>query len=688
MPCRETLLTPAKSIKATLIGLFAICPLIAPIVAHANGAEQEKTGKELYEQQCVRCHQRDGGGVDGLYPSLRNAPSLWLDRKTAIRGVLAGRADDSVVNSPLMPTHGYLGNETIARTLTFLLQEWGPGGQSYTAEEVAAERLELLASQPAPHPGLPDVSPLADMDAVQYVTSSGPPMSVSEFDRARSLYYGHCTGCHGVLREGTAGSPLTPVLMRQRGTEYLQAVINYGSSAGMFNWGTSDALTAEEINMLARFLQHPVPQAPDMTEADVRASWSLEVPLKDRPEVPQGRHPLDELFVVTLHDVAQIALIHGPSRRVIGTVATGQSPHRVRGSASGRYLYVIARDGSLSMVDLYARNPRRVASVRVGYEARAVGASRHPDYADRYVLAGAYWPPQLVLLDGRTLEPLKLISTRGRTADGGRYHPEPRVSDIAGSYLRPEFIANVKETGRVYLFPYYATDRLQLVDIGATAELRAGTFSKDKRYFITPADVNAISVLDTKEQRQVAQIPARVFAGGPGVTYDDPEYGPVWSTSTMVEDEIISIGTDPEGHPNYAWEKVRSLKGPGSGSMFMASHPASANLWVDSPLNADETVSQSVAVFDKRDLDAGYRSIDVAAIADVGEGPSRVLQPTYDPTGREVWVVVWNPQDLNSAIVVIDDRTLKPLAVIDDPRLITPTRIYSLAALRDALSEN
>jgi mono/diheme cytochrome c family protein len=192
-----------------LIGLFAVCPLISPMVAHPNTAEQEKTGKELYEQQCARCHQRDGGGVDGLYPSLRNAPSLWLDRKTAIRGVLAGRADDTVVNSPLMPTHGYLGNETVASTLTFLLQEWGPGGQPYTAEEVAAERLELLASQPAPHPGLPDVSPLADMDAVQYVTSSGPPMSVSEFDRARSLYYGHCTGCHGVLREGTAGSPLT-----------------------------------------------------------------------------------------------------------------------------------------------------------------------------------------------------------------------------------------------------------------------------------------------------------------------------------------------------------------------------------------------------------------------------------------------------------------------------------------------
>ena len=55
-------------------------------------------------------------------------------------------------------------------------------------------------------------------------------MSIAEFDRARELYYARCTGCHSMLREGTAGSPLTPQLMRDRGTEYLQTVINYGSS--------------------------------------------------------------------------------------------------------------------------------------------------------------------------------------------------------------------------------------------------------------------------------------------------------------------------------------------------------------------------------------------------------------------------------------------------------------------------
>jgi mono/diheme cytochrome c family protein len=58
-----------------------------------------------------------------------------------------------------------------------------------------------------------------------------------------------------------------------------------------------------------------------------------------------------------------------------------------------------------------------------------------------------------------------------------------------------------------------------------------------------------------------------------------------------------------------------------------------------------------------------------------------VLQPTYSADGREVWLTVWNPQDQASAIVVVDDVTLEPTAVIRDPGLITPTRLYNLAAL-------
>jgi nitrite reductase (NO-forming)/hydroxylamine reductase len=671
-----------SSMTLSVISLMIASVTGYAMLAHAGSSEQRDMGRDLYLQQCARCHQHDGTGIEGLYPSLRNAPSVFLDRNSAILGVLKGRSKPTRANAPIMPNHGYLGNETIAATLTYLLQTWGPGGNPYTAEEVARQRLKLLTEHSGHYPAMPDQSPLATMGAVQYITSLGPPMSVVEFDRARQLYYGHCTGCHGVLREGTAGNPLTPQLMRMRGTEYLQTAINYGSSTGMPNWGTSEDLGPEDINLLARFLQHPVPQAPDMTEADIRNTWQLYSPEADRPTSPQHNYAIDDLFVITLHDVAKIAIIHGPSRHLIATVATGRAPHRVRASASGRYLYVICRDGSLTLIDLFAATPQRVAEVRVGFEARAVGASRYPGYADSYVLAGAYWPPQLVLLDGKSLEPIKLISTRGRSADGARYHPEPRVTDIAGSYAHPEFIAHIKETGRTYLFPYYKTDKLRVLDIAATLEPRAGNFSTDHRYYLTPTDTNAVSVLDTYTQQIAAEIPAQVFGANSGTSYRDPEFGPVWTTTTLLTDELISIGTDPEHHANFAWKVVRTLTAAGSGAMFVASHPASSNIWADTPLNGDSTISQSVAVFNRSDLATGFRSVPVADMANLGPGPKRVLKPTFDSSGKEVWLVVWNPQDLNSAIVVLDDRNLQPLAVINDPRIVTPTRIYSMAELR------
>ena len=662
---------------ATVFALAALLSALAPQAWSAAATE----GESAYLAHCARCHQSDGKGIPGQYPSLHDTPALWQDRTLGIRALLQGRDPDGAT----MPTHGYLGNEIIASTLSHVLRSWGPGGEPFTAEEVARERLGLLRqSHPAVYPEPAD-SPLAQLPpTADQVSTAGPTMTTDEFARAAAIYNGKCTGCHGVLREGTAGSPLTPALMRERGTEYLKSVINYGAVSGMPNWGTSGDIDPQDVDALARFLQHPVPQAPDMSEQEIRASWKLLTPVSERPAASQHRFPTDELFAVILHDTAQVAFIHGPSRKLIAAASVGQAPHRLRLSASGRYLYVISRDGTLSLIDLFWAEPRVVAQVRAGFEARAVGVSRFPGFEDRYALAGAYWPPQLVLLDGRTLEPIRVVSTRAETSAGTGYHPEPRVSDVAGSYAHPEFVAHIKETGRTYVFPYRDADQLIVNDIATTGELRAGSFSTDRRFYLTPSDRNAVVVLDTEQRTVAATIPARVFAGSSGTSYYDPEYGPVWLTSTMTSNEIFVIGTDPAEHPEFAWKTVRTLENAGQGSLFSATHPRSPHIWVDTPLDPNPPVSQSIAVFDKQNPADGYRSVNIAAKVPIKEGPRRVLQPTFDETGTEVWMILWNPQDLASAIVVVDDKRLNVIATIEDPLLTTPTRLYSLAGLRQA----
>src|SRR5690606_1763692 len=114
---------------------------------------------------------------------------------------------------------------------------------------------------------------------------------------------------------------------------------------------------------------------------------------------------------------------------------------------------------------------------------------------------------------------------------------------------------------------------------------------------------------------------------GRGANFVDPKYGPVWATSHLGDETISLIGTDPEKHSDHAWKVVRTLKGQGGGSLFIKTHPESTNLYVDTTLNPSEAISQSIAVYDIRDLDKGYEVLPIAEWAGLGEGPKRVVQP-------------------------------------------------------------
>ena len=190
---------------------------------------------------------------------------------------------------------------------------------------------------------------------------------------------------------------------------------------------------------------------------------------------------------------------------------------------------------------------------------------------------------------------------------------------------------------------------------------------------------NKIAVIDSKDRELEALIDVeKIPHPGRGANLMDPKYGPVWVTSALGNANITFIGTDPEGHAKHAWKVVRVLEGQGGGSLFVKSHPKSTNLWVDAPLNPDESISQSIAVFDVNDLEAGFKVLPIAEWADLGAGPKRVVQPEYNKAGDEVWFSVWSGQEEESAIVVVDDKTRKLKHVIKGPEVITPTGKFNV----------
>ena len=520
-----------------------------------------------------------------------------------------------------------------------------------------------------------------DPASAEVVHSPGAPdLSKAEFEHAKEIYFQRCAGCHGVLRKGATGKPLTPDITQQRGQQFLEALITYGSPAGMPNWGTSNALTKDEITLMANYIQHTPPTPPEWGMVEMKDSWKVLVKPEDRPKKQMNNLDLPNLFSVTLRDDGKIALIDGKSKEIIKTIDTGYAVHISRMSASGRYLFVIGRDAKIDMIDLWAEEPIKVAEIKVGIEARSVETSKFKGYEDKYVIAGDYWPPQYTIMDGETLEPLQIVSTRGMTVGTQEYHPEPRVAAIIASHEHPEFIVNVKETGKVLLVNYEDIDNLTTTMIGTAPFLHDGGWDVSHRYFMTAANnSNKVAVIDSKERKMAALVDVgKIPHPGRGANFVHPKLGPVWATSHLGDETISLIGTDPDKHPDQAWKVVETLKGQGGGSLFIKTHPKSNHIYLDTTFNPDAKISQSAAVFKIDDLGAGFTVLPIAEWAGVTDGAKRVVQPEYNQAGDEVWFSVWSGQEEQSAIVVVDDKTLKLKKVIKDKRLITPTGKFNV----------
>ncbi|MGQ4277093.1 cytochrome D1 domain-containing protein [Pseudidiomarina sp. E22-M8] len=672
---------------------WRISPLVlfgslAALVFSVQPAVADESGKEAYAKHCQACHQLTGTGLPGAFPPLADNPNVNNNPEYVIATILQGKSGPLEVNgktyNAVMPPMQHLSDDTVAAITNYVLSSWDNSGTEVDDDDVEAVRAksgqgDRSAGNPHSEATAAELSykgaPSAVKGGKQVVSPGAPPMTEGEFALAQDLYFQRCAGCHGVLRKGATGLPLTPDITQEKGTDYLKALINYGSPGGMPNWGTSGELSAEEIDILARFIQHEPPTPPEWGMPEMMASWKVHVAPEDRPDEPQHDYDVDNMFAVTLRDAGEVAIIDGASKKVLNYVETGYAVHISRASSSGRYFTTIGRDGKIDLIDLYMSPPQVVAEVKIGLEARSVENSRYKGYEDEIAIAGAYWPPHFVLMEGKTLEPRKIVSTRGMTVDTQEYHPEPRVAAIVGSHKHPEFIVNVKETGQIKLVNYSDIDNLQVTTIDAAPFLHDGGWDRSGRYFLTAANENdTIAVVDALERELEALISVeRIPHPGRGANFIDPEHGPVWATSALGNANITLIGTDPENNPESAFKVVRILEGQGGGSLFIKTHPKSTNLWVDTPLNPDSDIAQSVAVFDINNLAAGFEILPIAEWADLGPGPKRIVQPEYNMAGDEVWFSVWSGMEEESAIVIVDDKTRELKHVIKGDKIVTPT---------------
>ncbi len=511
----------------------------------------------------------------------------------------------------------------------------------------------------------------------------GIVLSEEEFEKAKQIYFDRCAGCHGTLRKGATGPSLEPENTRKLGTDVLAQIIFNGTPRGMPDWGKQGVLSQEETVLLAKFLQLDPPDPPEMSMEKMKESWEVIVPPEERPTEPQHDRNWENFFVVVLRDAGKVAIIDGDTKEVVNIVESGYATHIVRMSKSGRYVYTIGRDGKVGLIDLWMEKPDLVAKVKVCYDARSVETSKYTGFEDKYAIVGCYWPPLFTILDGQTLEPLKIVSTRGYTYDTGEFHPEPRVASIVASQSRPQWVVNVKETGQVWLVDYSDPKNPTIKMLEAERFLHDGGWAMawdgNERvglspYFLVAANMrNKIVVVNTKDEKIEAIIPVGTKPHpGRGANWVHPEYGPVWATGHLGDNFLSLIGVDPENYPDNAWKEVARIELPAAGNLFVKTHPNSPYLFADFTLTNDEKMQRSICAINKETLEVEK----CWEVADYG----RAVHFEFNKEGTEVWVSVWGkidaPEGQQGEVVVYDATTLEEIARIKN--LPTPTGKFNV----------
>jgi len=104
-------------------------------------------GKKLYSENCLSCHQEDGGGVTSMNPPLIKTSYVLGDKSEIVKIVLKGFGEKVKIQgkyySNIMPSLSYLKDDQIAAILTYVRSHFENTASAISAEEVKEIRAKL-----------------------------------------------------------------------------------------------------------------------------------------------------------------------------------------------------------------------------------------------------------------------------------------------------------------------------------------------------------------------------------------------------------------------------------------------------------------------------------------------------------------------------------------------------------------
>jgi len=131
----------------SLLSLSAVAqkkpaPKAKPATAGVSGAVLA-SGKKIYTQNCLTCHQADGYGVQSMNPPLIKTDYVLGEKPRLIKVLLNGMQGEDIEGEPyhgVMPSHDFLTDQQIADVLTYVRNSFGNKASAVQGAEVKTVR--------------------------------------------------------------------------------------------------------------------------------------------------------------------------------------------------------------------------------------------------------------------------------------------------------------------------------------------------------------------------------------------------------------------------------------------------------------------------------------------------------------------------------------------------------------------
>lgn len=122
----------------------------APKEVVAESTVDVSKGKPVYDQNCAACHQANGEGITGAFPTLKGADFLENDKATIIKIALNGSKDENgnpvpiTVNGTEYPggamAVNHIPDEDAVEVVNYILNSWGNNYGTVTLDDIKAHR--------------------------------------------------------------------------------------------------------------------------------------------------------------------------------------------------------------------------------------------------------------------------------------------------------------------------------------------------------------------------------------------------------------------------------------------------------------------------------------------------------------------------------------------------------------------